>query len=290
MIPIYTKTILQKAESVAKISDISKTYTELRKLPFADFCNLNSLVPNEYQYLKRQMPIMPPDDVQKKWVGDSGQTLMNRTCNIARLFQILYYQATGDSLDGKTILDYGCGWGRLLRIMNYFTDSKKVYGLDVMQSSLDECIKSNIPNQVALCDKSPEELPFNGVQFDLVFSFSIFTHIPKDVALAILKSVHRRISKNGVFILTIRHYEFWDLRAGEWPDEMIEGLQKSHIDNGYAFQTFDNNADINADYGDTTMSFEFLSVMAKNSGWKVVNIQRDLSEPYQIAVALKPIT
>ena len=289
MLPTYTNDIMSDAENAAREGNILRTYDMLSKLTLADFCTLSMEVPSEYSYLKKQFPTMPSDDVQKRWVGDFGQSLMNRTCNFARLIQVLSYKATGNGLEGKKILDYGCGWGRLLRIMNYFANVTNVYGIDVMQSSLDECHKSNIPNQVALCERRPVVLPFDDLLFDLVFAFSVFSHIPEGVAYAVLNAIRERISKSGVLILTIRSYEFWDLRVGVWPVELIKKMRTEHNKNGYAFHAFDNGDDINKDYGDVTMSLEFLSSMADKTGWEVSDIERDLSEPYQIAVSLKPV-
>jgi len=132
------------------------------------------------------------------------------------------------------------------------------------------------------------DLPFGDIKFDLIFSFSVFTHIPQPVISAVLNAVRKRVSENGVFIATIRSYEFWDLRQGKWPDEMVDNMRAAHKSAGYAFQTFDQG-EINADYGDTTMSFDFMANLAKEASWEIASIERDLSEPYQIAVALKPV-
>lgn len=289
MLPSYTKEILSNAEKHANDVDISHLYQLLRKLPLADFCTLSLKPPSDYPKLAKKLPQMPPDEVQKKWVGDFGQSLMNRTCNIARLFQLLSYKVTGSGLEDKTILDYGCGWGRLIRIINHLGDVEKIYGVDVMQISLNECTKSRIPNKIELCDPIPQALPFGDILFDLIFSFSVFTHIPEHVAHAVLSATRKRISENGIFILTIRSYEFWSLREAAWPREIVKKLRNDHLSKGYAFHTFDNGGDMNANYGDTTMSFEFLSSIAEQNNWEIATIERDLSEPFQIAVALKPI-
>lgn len=70
---------------------------------------------------------------------------MSRSCNLARLFDLISYQVTDSGLAGKTILDYGCGWGRLLRLMNYYSDSDKVDGVDPMAISIEHCEKKAFP-------------------------------------------------------------------------------------------------------------------------------------------------
>lgn len=289
MLPKYTNHVMSEAENVAEVAEVADVYKVLQRLPFADFCNLNLKVTSQYPNLKKILPIMPSDDIQKQRVGDFGHSLMVRTCSIARLIQILSFKVTGTGLEDKKILDYGCGWGRLLRIMNYFTDMKDIYGVDVVQSALDECKASHIPNQIALCNRTPTELPFGNIKFNLIFSFSVFTHIPKLIASTVLRATRKRISEDGVFIITIRSYEFWELRENIWPANLIEKLRANHLSEGYAFQYFDSSIDINENYGDTTMSFDFLAKMVDENGWSIADIERDLLEPYQIAVALKPV-
>lgn len=53
-----------------------------------------------------------------------------------RLFDLISWRVTGAGLENKKILDYGCGWGRLLRLMNYYSDPDRVCGVDAMQESL----------------------------------------------------------------------------------------------------------------------------------------------------------
>jgi len=71
-----------------------------------------------------------------------------------------------------------------------------------------------------------------------------------------------------------------------YSDEMVEKMRTTHNSEGHAFQTFDTGVDVNADYGDTTMSFDFQANIAKETDWKVASIERVLSEPYQIAVGI----
>lgn len=61
---------------------------------------------------------------------------MSRSCSLLRLFDLISWRVTGAGLENKKILDYGCGWGRLLRLMNYYSDPDRVCGVDAMQESL----------------------------------------------------------------------------------------------------------------------------------------------------------
>lgn len=288
MLPAYTRDRLAEAEHLAGTgADPEHVYAVLRRLPLADFAMLHHVVPAAYPQLRQVVPTMPSAEAQVKWVGDSGLTLLSRSANTIRLLENLTYRVTGSGPEGKRILDYGSGWGRLLRLANYFSPIDRVRGVDVMQSSVDQCAGSGILNEVELIAPRPASLPYGDEQFDLVFSFSVFTHIPVEVARPVLEAVRQRIASEGLFVITIRSLEFWNMRKGVWADEVVADLCEKHEKDGYAFLTFEAG-EINADYGDTTMSFDFVNRLAAETGWKVARIDRDLSEPFQIAVALVP--
>lgn len=280
--------VLRQADQhAADGKDIDDVLAVLRTLPLADFCSLHLSVPTAYPNLARCLPKMPSDDIQKRWVGDFGHSLMIRTCSFARLLQVLYAEITGKSLRGKRILDYGSGWGRLLRIMNYYSPPELVYGLDVMEESLAACVESGILNRVEMCSRKPQKSPFGDTTFDLIYSFSIFTHLPTQVMRPVLSVMRDSLSADGLLVITFRSLEFWELRRKQWGDETVDALIAAHRKDGYAFHAFDFDHDISQDYGDTTMSLEFFIAIAKEYGLEFRKIDRDLSEPYQIAACFQ---
>lgn len=78
MLPRYTRHTLEAAERVAREGSIVSVYDELRALTLADFCSLHMGVPDVYPALKSVLPVLPDDDVQVRWTGDSGASLMRQ--------------------------------------------------------------------------------------------------------------------------------------------------------------------------------------------------------------------
>jgi len=281
--------LLQDVENTAALGDLAGVYRKLRGLALADFCNLHIDSLGQYPHLAKLLPQMPSDDVQKKWVGDYGRHLMMRSCNLARLFDLMSYRVTGSGLAGKNILDYGCGWGRLLRIMNYYSPSEKVDGVDPMQVSLDHCEEAKIPNKLSLIAARPDALPLEQKKYDFAFAFSVFTHTPADVTATVLRALRPCMSSNSVFVATIRSVEWVSVRDGKWPQEKTQRMRDSFYADGYGFETFDTSDSLeSADYGDTIMTIDYMEKLAEKEGWSLASVDRDLTEPFQIAVALKP--
>ncbi len=288
-IPYHATAVLQQADGLASQGDLSGVYDQIRNLALADFCNLHIDPLAKFPNLAKILPQMPADDVQMKWVGDSGKPLMMRTCNLARLFDTISYKVTGSGLEGKNILDYGCGYGRLLRIMNYYSPVDRVHGVDPMQVSLDHCTKGNIPNELKLISTRPESLPLKENHYDFAFAFSVFSHTPAPVTASVLKGLRPYMSDNSVFVATIRSVEWVSVRDGKWPEETCKRMRDNFYADGYAFETFNNDDSLEEqDYGDTIMSVEYVDALARKVGWKVAEVDRDLTEPFQIAVGFVP--
>lgn len=286
----YAESILANAEETATSGDRASALTKLRELPLADFCQLLlDISPSAFPNLATVLPKMPSDEDQKQWTGHFGSQLMVKSCNIARLFDIVSFRLNGSGLRGKKILDYGCGWGRLLRVMYYYTDSADVFGADPWEKSLEVCRKCGIRENLSLCDPVPTCPPFASTLFDFVFSYSVFTHLSEHAARAVLRAIRLCTRPNGVYVITIRPKEFWSLRSSLLGETIHAKLLVDHDQRGFAFTpiAFADEA-AGATYGETSISFDFMRQMASEEGWDVALFDRDMLEPYQIIVVLRP--
>lgn len=91
--------------------------------------------------------------------------------------------ALGDgwSWQGKRVLDFGCGVGRLLRQLTGEATVAEIEGCDMHQESIDWC-RENLdpPFRFFVNDASP---PLAGVPdetYDLIVAISVFTHLAED--------------------------------------------------------------------------------------------------------------
>jgi len=288
---MYQNEVLEAANDRARSGDVEGMYTELRALPLADFCMLHlHSAPPQFSDLMKSLPKMPAPDVQMKWVGDSGASLMARSCSLARLFDHISWRTTGSGLAGKRIIDYGCGWGRLLRIMNYYSAPSCVFGVDAMQKSLDLCVASGVPNKTALVPARPSnpQLPFGG-EFDFAYLFSVFSHTPQEVTTAVLQFLGRMCRSDAVIFATIRTADWLKMREGTWPERLVSEMFRAYNERGYAFVPLngDTEALAEADYGDTIMTPAYFATLAAYAGWKIAAVDRDVLEPFQLGIALK---
>jgi hypothetical protein len=85
------------------------------------------------------LPAMASEDIQKTWTGASGMELLRQSLTFARQVENNSARCCCKSLPNSTIKDFGCGYGRILRLVYYFSDPDLIWGVDVWQRSLDAC-------------------------------------------------------------------------------------------------------------------------------------------------------
>jgi SAM-dependent methyltransferase len=121
-----------------------------------------------------------------------------------RIFvDFLRHAAAGYPLP-PSILDCGCGTGRLLQCLHEFA---RPVGIDMEQSAIDTCWKRS---QEVLQGKV-EELPFPDASFDIVCAFDVLEHL--DDPAAALSRMRTVLKPRGQLFLSVPAYRWlWDVQ------------------------------------------------------------------------------
>ncbi|WP_181763263.1 class I SAM-dependent methyltransferase [Mesorhizobium sp. B2-4-15] len=255
----------------------------LRRMSLDDFGLFMISLPNKgYPGLSRLLPAMASDEVQKTWTGASGVDLFRQTSAFARQMENNFTKHVGTPLAGSDILDFGCGYGRILRMMYYHSDPTKIWGVDAWDTSLKLCRQAGLPGNFAQSERTPSGLPVGDQKFDLIFAFSVFTHLAPSAAKACLLAISKHIKPGGLFVATIRPIEFWPFIDGIRKTSLSAKMQSSHRTNGFAY--LPHGGIEGETYGDISCEIDFLD----GDGWKVVGYDRSILDPFQVSVLMKP--
>jgi SAM-dependent methyltransferase len=99
----------------------------------------------------------------------------------------------------SSVLDFGCGCGRVTRYLAGFPGS--VSGSDLSEPAVRWC-RANLPFGRFEVNGLEPPLRFDDESFDVVYALSVFTHLTGDLQLAWRDEVRRVLRPGGVFLLT----------------------------------------------------------------------------------------
>ena len=255
----------------------------MRRIPLEVFGELCLAVPGNLNAIRSRLPTMAADEVQRNWTGNCGQALMSQSVAFVRTMLSMHGNRGDREMDALRILDFGCGWGRLLRLLLKYVPAERLHGVDPWHRSIDLCREHGIPCRLALSDYIPRSLPFEG-PFDLVYAFSVFTHLSEPTARAALATIRSSISERGMLCLTIRPIEYWHHHGPNGEPGCIE----RHRDLGFVFLPHESRKPIEGEitYGDTSMSLDQLATLAE--GWTIAEVEWNPCDPLQVVVAIVP--
>jgi len=104
------------------------------------------------------------------------------------------------------LLDWGCGCGRVLRHWSG-VHGTHVYGCDINTKMVDWCNEHLPFADVAVNELTPP-LPYGDAEFDLVYAFSVMTHLSEDLQGAWVGECRRVLTPGGHFVFSTlgEHY------------------------------------------------------------------------------------
>lgn len=104
----------------------------------------------------------------------------------------------------QAILDFGCGAGRAIRqfpFLNTPLKKAKIFGSDINQEQIQWC-RRNLPFAEFEINSPQPPLNYADKEFDLVYTFSVFTHLPESYQRAWIKELARVLKPGGFLLIT----------------------------------------------------------------------------------------
>jgi SAM-dependent methyltransferase len=120
-----------------------------------------------------------------------------------------------------SILDFGCGSGRIIRLYRYMRGVRLV-GTDANPECISYC-QEQVPGcEFHINDLEPPLAFANGSDFDLIISLSVFTHIPLEQQIIWLQEMKRVLKPNGFLLCTVVGTPHIDAQLGADGRRIIE--------------------------------------------------------------------
>ena len=106
----------------------------------------------------------------------------------------------------KSMLDWGCGCGRVVGFFLKLSGIPRICGCDIDAEAIAWCQDNLKPAEFSVVPAYPPTT-YADHAFDLIISFSVFTHLSREVQLSWLKEMKRILAPGGLFLATV-HGEF----------------------------------------------------------------------------------
>ena len=191
-----------------------------------------------------KLPGFPSEELQNNTVGLSGKAALLDAFNFYQ--EIKRYAAKLHiPLQSNTrVLDFGCGWGRVIRF--FFKDliHTNLYGIDIVPEMINTCVSTvGYGNYSQLNQPNPPTI-FSNDSFDIIYAYSVFSHLSEPIHLEWLEEFFRILKPGGMLIVTTRPRRWIDvcktLRDQPIRNPHQDGLANSFQDHESAFLDYDN--------------------------------------------------
>jgi GT2 family glycosyltransferase/predicted nucleic acid-binding Zn-ribbon protein len=152
------------------------------------------------------LPGLPSDDVQRSFTGSCGRA------NLEEAFSFYRYILSTCRFEPNSkprILDFGGGWGRIARLFLRETTADRIYVTDTMDYAI-KCLRET-GGQFTAIHNRPQP-PIDGIaeQFDLIYAFSVFSHLSPDYFHAWMNYLLSLVRPSGHLVFTTRGRAFID--------------------------------------------------------------------------------
>jgi SAM-dependent methyltransferase len=188
------------------------------------------------------MPRFPDDVLQTNTVGHAGEpTLREAFMFFSQVSK--YARQVGRPLGGATrVLDFGCGWGRILRFFLRDCKAAHLQGIDVDPMLVDVC-RSTFPYARFDTVNALPPTPFPEGSFDVITGYSVFSHLAEHASLAWVQEFSRLLRPGGLMVVTTQLRDFIafceSFRGKDNEFGWHKGLANSFVDVEASYAAYD---------------------------------------------------
>jgi SAM-dependent methyltransferase len=162
---------------------------------------MNTVARRRRKAIAKLVPQMPEPRLQEGFTGQSGDATLKEGFGAYQIFKNSYERHVGPIGSCRAIMDFGCGWGRIIRFFLKDIESENLVGIDHSEEAIHACREGNTWCKFAMIEPFPPT-PFPGQSFDLIYLYSVFSHLPEKMHWAWLEEFRRLLRPGGMLIAT----------------------------------------------------------------------------------------
>jgi SAM-dependent methyltransferase len=160
--------------------------------------NLN---PQEYRSrLGIAIPDLPSDEVQLRFTGRTGRENLQQAFDF---YKFILANLPKSGVDRQSVLDFGGGWGRILRFFLREFPVERLFLVDCLTAAI-ECARSlNAPFNIIQSNVNPP-VPLQEGTIGVCYAFSVFSHLSERGSESWLRHLADLLVPGGKLTITTR--------------------------------------------------------------------------------------
>ncbi len=157
-----------------------------------------------YQLLRHMLPGMPDPELQRGTIGSQGDDALFEAF---QFYEVCLEQAAAHGVRlgrHSRVLDFGCSWGRTLRFFMREVPADRLHGIDCMPKGIACAQEANPWCRFSLIEPLPplDRSDFPDGSFDLIYLYSVFSHLSEEAHALWLAEFHRLLRPGGLLLAT----------------------------------------------------------------------------------------
>ncbi len=259
-------------------------------MPFLSEADTNTLAEKPVLTDKDSLDFYnPPQAFQESITGVSFLTAYSEASSF---LNHMVAKIEGDSgpidFKGKRIVDFGSGWGRMLRLLRNKPelDETELYGCEQHLQALKVCQRS-LPRVCLSRTRAYPPCDLRSGFIDIVYAYSVFSHLNAPPHLAWAQEIYRILKPSGYACVTVQPRDFITIckqyREGTRPikNEWHQLLSGAFLNDEDCFKRYDAGelvfnftvgAGLDSDvYGDAAVPKAFFEKHWTRMGYRLVD-------------------
>jgi SAM-dependent methyltransferase len=115
--------------------------------------------------------------------------------------EIIAGECQREQVQPRSILDFGCGHGCVARMLKALYPAAQLVGQDVNPDWLNWC-SDNLAIETAISATPIGLVQLEEGQFDLIWAGSVFSHLPEDGTVHLLKQFSKALTDDGIVVIS----------------------------------------------------------------------------------------
>lgn len=145
---------------------------------------------------------VPPRDLWLGYGASEAEYLESGRQDANRMIGLLAAHGLDLAANVRSVLDLGCGGGRMIRHLEPFAGHTEIWGMDISAAHINWLKMHLAPPFHFAVNTTIPHLPFSDGHFGLVYCGSVFTHID-DLAEAWFLECRRVLAPGGILYCTL---------------------------------------------------------------------------------------